>query len=102
MATPKDSGGGGAAAATAAPAPPLPRDLRPARAAIADLLHDRTHDDGSFGPLFIRLAWPVHRTAYIILILPMLLVHPPQSIRVMEHALAISPRDGTHTAFDAR
>lgn len=50
-------------------APPLggrggrkPRDLTAARADIAGLLHDRQHDDGSYGPLFIRLAWHLSGT----------------------------------------
>ena len=34
-------------------------DLREVRHAIAELLYDRMHDDGSLAPLFIRLAWHV-------------------------------------------
>ena len=32
-------------------------DLTAAREAIASLLPSRSHDDGSYGPLFIRLSW---------------------------------------------
>ena len=34
-----------------------PKDLSAVRAAIAEVMNDRTHDDGSLGPLFIRFAW---------------------------------------------
>jgi len=33
------------------------RDLRAVRAALRKRLHDRSHDDGSYGPLFLRFAW---------------------------------------------
>eukprot|EP01047_Picozoa_sp_COSAG01_P011838 COSAG01_NODE_523_length_15948_cov_161.993690_4_plen_312_part_00 len=74
-----------AAAATALPAPAAPaaaapaagapargagagqqpqqaKDLGGLRAAIEDAMHDRTHDDGSLAPLFIRFAWHLSGT----------------------------------------
>ena len=32
-------------------------DLKSVRESIVDIMEDEDHDDGSFGPLFVRLAW---------------------------------------------
>jgi hypothetical protein len=32
-------------------------DWNAVRKAIEDILDDESHDDGSYGPIFIRLAW---------------------------------------------
>ena len=52
-------GTGGAAKAAAVPeaAAGKPVDLTDVRVAIAQAMHDRSHDDGSYGPLWIRFAW---------------------------------------------
>ena len=46
-------GGGGGAAARATE----PVDLTAVRRDLAESLHDRSHDDGSLGPLILRFAW---------------------------------------------
>ncbi|KAI9206756.1 heme peroxidase [Polychytrium aggregatum] len=43
--------------AAPAAAPPKPLDYKEVYKAIADLLDDNDYDDGSFGPVFVRLAW---------------------------------------------
>jgi hypothetical protein len=42
--------------------PQQAKDLSGLRAAIEVAMHDRTHDDGSLGPLFIRFAWHLSGT----------------------------------------
>ncbi|KAJ3348665.1 L-ascorbate peroxidase 3 [Allomyces javanicus] len=46
-----------AAAVEEAPKEPEPLDYRKVAADIAELLDDVDYDDGSYGPVFVRLAW---------------------------------------------
>ncbi|KAI1827239.1 peroxiredoxin [Xylaria intraflava] len=43
--------------ATASPPQPTPAQLDAVRASIRDLLHQPAYDDGSAGPVLVRLAW---------------------------------------------
>jgi len=45
----------------------MSRSLEEARNDIAKLIPSRSHDDGSYGPLFIRLSWHCSGTAMILL-----------------------------------
>lgn len=57
-ATGGDAGGG----EPGGQAPPRPLDLGAARRDIASLLRDSSRDDGSWAPVFIRLAWHLSGT----------------------------------------